>query len=128
MISESKTGNPISGVSVRLIDDKGEPVSEQTTSADGSYSFTKLDCERKFIVVAEKSDYKLGQFEQTTLDIDKKELLANIALESLIVEDQIVINPIYFDYGSDTIREDAEYELEHIVSCLLYTSPSPRDS
>ncbi|CAM1358890.1 OmpA family protein [Tenacibaculum xiamenense] len=118
VVSENKTGEPISGVSVRLIDDKGEPVSEQTTSSDGGYSFTEIDCERKYVVVASKPEYIQGQIEQTTLDIDKKELQANIALESLIVEDQIVINPIYFDFNLDTIRADAEYELEHIVSVM----------
>ncbi len=118
IVSETKTGAPISGVSVRLIDDEGKPVSEQTTSSNGGYSFTEIDCERKYIVVAAKPAYVQGELEQTTLDIDKKEIQADIALESLIVEDQIVINPIYFDFNLDTIREDAEYELEHIVSVM----------
>jgi outer membrane protein OmpA-like peptidoglycan-associated protein len=41
-------------------------------------------------------------------------------LKSLIAEDksEIIINPIYFDYNLYEIREDAEYELEHIVSVL----------
>ncbi|SEB54933.1 Outer membrane protein OmpA [Tenacibaculum sp. MAR_2009_124] len=118
VVSENKTGTPISGVSVRLIDDKGEPISEQITSSDGGYSFTEIDCERKYIVVASKPEYLQNQLEQTTLDIDKKQLQANIALESLIVEDQIVINPIYFDFNLESIRADAEYELEHIVSVM----------
>ncbi|SEC17309.1 Outer membrane protein OmpA [Tenacibaculum sp. MAR_2009_124] len=118
IVSESKTGDPISGVSVRLINDKGEPVSEQTTRSDGGYSFIEIDCERKYIVVAAKPAYIQGELEQNTLDIDKKEIQADIALESLIVEDQIVINPIYFDFNLEIIREDAEYELEHIVSVM----------
>ncbi|HBI40684.1 MAG TPA: hypothetical protein DDY16_07040 [Tenacibaculum sp.] len=118
VISDATTGSPISGASVRLINAKGEPVSEQVTGSSGAYNFTELDCEQKFTVVASQSDYKQGQKEQSTLDEDKKSLNANISLQSLIVEDQIVINPIYFDYDLYTIRADAEYELEHIISVL----------
>ncbi|MFL0105094.1 OmpA family protein, partial [Tenacibaculum maritimum] len=42
----------------------------------------------------------------------------DLGLVPLIVEDQIVIKPIYFDFDKWDIREDAEYELEHIVSVM----------
>ena len=118
IISDSVTGSAISGASVRLINNKGEPLSEQLTDSNGSYNFTELDCDQDFTVVASQSDYKQGQLEQSTLDEDKKSLEVNISLRSLIVDYQIVINPIYFDYGSAAIRADAEYELEHIVSVM----------
>ena len=118
VVRELKTGNPIEGVEVRLLDTEGTPVSEQKTQPDGSYQFTDINCEKQFIVVASKEDYKSGQKEQNTLDINKKVLQTDINLESLIVEDQIVINPIYFDFDLYNIREDAEYELEHIVSVM----------
>ena len=123
IISDSITGSAISGASVRLINKKGEPLSEQLTDSNGSYNFTELDCDQDFTVVASQSDYKQGQLEQSTLDEDKKSLEVNISLRSLIVDDQIVINPIYFDYGSAAIRADAEYELEHIVS-VMNTHPT----
>jgi len=39
-------------------------------------------------------------------------------LRPLIRDNQIVINPIRFDFDKFDIREDAEYELEKIVSIL----------
>ena len=39
-------------------------------------------------------------------------------MESLIVENQIVINPIYFNFDKHNIRDDAAYELENIVSVM----------
>ena len=39
-------------------------------------------------------------------------------LEPLIVENQIVLNPIFFDFDKANIRTDAEYELENIVDVL----------
>ncbi len=117
-ITDTRTGAPIPDALVKLMNEKGEPLGETRTASDGGYSFKQLECEKRFIVVASKADYKSNKTEQATQDINKKVVKADLTLESLIVEDQIVINPIYFDFDLYDIREDAEYELEHIVSVM----------
>ncbi|CAM1344629.1 OmpA family protein [Tenacibaculum amylolyticum] len=123
IITDSKTGEPISGAVVRLIDEKGEPVSKQITGIDGKYAFKEIACENSFTVSAVKDDYRNNQKIAATEDINKKVINTDLTLESLIVETpetvaQIIIKPIYFDFDLYTIREDAEYELEHIVSVM----------
>ena len=118
IITDSSTNNPIPNVQVKLINAEGQPIFEQTTKEDGNYVFEKIDCEKRFTVVAIKKDYKNAQKEVVTLDENKKKITVNLQLESLIVANQIVINPIYFDFDLSNIREDAEYELEHIVSVM----------
>lgn len=118
IISDSRTGEPIAGVLVQLMNQEGEPKEEQITGRSGEYLFKNVDCEKNFVVVASKENYRNTKKDTKTLDINKETILENIQLESLIVEDQIVINPIYFDFDLYNIREDAEYELEHIVSVL----------
>ncbi|MHC9088599.1 OmpA family protein [Tenacibaculum sp. IMCC1] len=118
VISDSKTGNPIPNATVQLINKQGEPIFTKTTNKDGSYLFEKIDCEKNFVVVASKKDYRNSQKNTKTLNINKRLITENIQLESLIKDDQIIINPIYFDFDLYNIREDAEYELEHIVSVL----------
>ncbi|MFY7670400.1 OmpA family protein [Tenacibaculum sp. MEBiC06402] len=122
-VTDSETGNPIPGAVVRLIDENGNPVSEQKTQADGKYVFKDIECENNFTVSASKDDYRNDQKDAVTEDVDKKEIKTDLELESLIVdateeEAQIVIKPIYFDFDLYDIREDAEYELEHIVSVM----------
>ena len=122
VVTDVKTGAPIEKATVRLIDKKGEPVASLVTGADGSYTFKDIECENSFTVAASKDDYRNDQKTAATEDIDKKSIQADLALSSLIVESpeaaQIVINPIYFDFDLYNIREDAEYELEHIVSVM----------
>ena len=118
IVTNSRTGKPMLNVEVRLIDSEGNPVSKQITKEDGSYMFTKIDCENNFTVVASKEDFKDAQKEVKTIDVNNKLISVNLTLESLIIENQIVINPIYFDFDLSNIREDAEYELEHIVSVM----------
>lgn len=123
VVTDLKSGTPISGALVRLIDKDGEPLSKQVTQADGKYSFKNIDCKKDFTVSAEKDDYRSDQKKTATLNIDKKVITANLALESLIVdkegqESQIVIHPIYFDYDLYNIRQDSKYELENIISVM----------
>jgi len=118
VITDSRTGKPIENAIVKLINTKGEAVSEQKTGRSGEYLFETIDCEKNFVVFASKEDYRNKQKNTETLNIDKQIVTENISLESLIVEDQIVINPIHFDFNKHNIREDAEYELEHIVTVL----------
>ncbi|WP_272152160.1 OmpA family protein [Tenacibaculum aiptasiae] len=112
------TNESIENAMVKLIDEKGNVLKSERTNEDGSYIFDEIDCEKKFVVIASKEDYRNDQKEVQTLDVNKKSIVTNLQLESLIVEDQIVINPIYFDFDLYDIREDAEYELEHIVSVM----------
>ncbi|SNR15015.1 OmpA family protein [Tenacibaculum jejuense] len=123
VVTDSRTGVPISGATVRLINEKGEPISKQVTIADGRYTFKDIACENNYTVTASKDDYRNDKKDTATEDIDKKTIQADLVLESLIVETpkeqpQIVINPIYFDFDLYNIREDAEYELEHIVTVM----------
>ena len=123
VVTDSRTGTPIEGATVRLIDEKGEPISQQVTSNDGRYTFKDIACENNYTVTASKEDYRNDKKDTSTEDIDKKAIQADLTLESLIVETpkedaQIVINPIYFDFDLYNIREDAEYELEHIVTVM----------
>lgn len=118
IVTDSRTGSPIENVRVQLMDESGVPISEQVTKTDGVYLFSKVACEKNFVVVASKEDYKATQQATVTLDVNEKDISSDLQLESLIAENQIVINPIYFDFDLSNIREDAEYELEHIVSVL----------
>ena len=118
VIANAKTGEPIEGAEVRLINEKGEPIAKVNSKLDGSYVFYTVDCEKKFTIAASKKDYRNVQKNTETLDINKKSVTENLQLEALIVENQIVINPIYFDFNKSNIRESEAYELENIVTVM----------
>ncbi len=118
VVTDAKTGKPIPDVNVKLINNKGEEVAMEISKNDGSYIFETIDCEQKYTIVTSKEDYRNVEKNTETLDVNSQLITTNIELEPLIVEDQIVINPIYFDFDLYNIREDAESELKHIVSVL----------
>ncbi len=108
----------LGGVKVQLINEVGKVISEVVTGADGAYQFD-AECVTTYTLIASKTDHKPDQKEITTDDdSDKVEVPADLFLEPLINDNQIVINPIFFDFDKSEIRTDAQYELENIVDVL----------
>jgi outer membrane protein OmpA-like peptidoglycan-associated protein len=104
-------------VSVKLINKVGKVINEVITNEKGEYRF-EVDCDKKYTILAEKPDYK-DYHKDLATDFETEKINGNdIFLESLIRGNQIVINPIFFDYDKWNIRTDAEYELENIVDVL----------
>lgn len=116
--TDSKTYAVLSGVEVRLIDETGKVLSTVTTGEDGTYRFEDVDCNTTVTVVGTKPDYKDDQKVVITDDENDKVNKADLSLEPLINDNQIVINPIFFDFDKWNIRTDAQYELENIVDVM----------
>ena len=70
------------------------------------------------MVLGSKKDYKDDIKEVTTDFENDKVHQADLNLVPLIDDNQIVINPIFFDFDKWNIRTDAEYELENIVDVM----------
>lgn len=118
IVTDAKDNTPIKEALVKLVDKEGKILAEERTGEDGGYAFYQIDCNREFVVVAEKEDYDNDKKDTETLDVDGEGIITNFQLKSLIVEDQIVINPIYFDFDKYDIRKDAAYELENVVAVM----------
>lgn len=115
--TDNRSDMILAGVTVRLIDDTGKVVEEVISQEDGTYTFV-VDCNKTYTVVGSKPDYKDDQKSVITDTTDDKENIADLSLVPLIRDNQIVINPIFFDFDKSNIRTDAEYELENIVDVL----------
>ncbi len=115
---DKRTDEVLPETTVRLIDKDGKIIEEQTTDAEGKYKFENVLCESVFTVVGSKPDYKDDQKQVSTSDENEKVNPADLSLEPLIIDNQIVINPIFFDFDKWNIRTDAQYELENIVDVM----------
>jgi len=117
VVRNSETMDPIANATIQKIDENGKILEEITADQNGSYMF-ELDCNRTFTILGRKADYK-DDLETVTTDSqnDKKHDI-DLLLVPLIKDDQIVINPIFFDFDKWNIRTDAQYELENIVDVM----------
>jgi outer membrane protein OmpA-like peptidoglycan-associated protein len=117
VIRDSKTGILLTGTIVRLIDETGKVIEEVNTKEKSDYTF-EVDCNKTYTIVGTKEDYKDDSKTVFTTDENEKTTTVDLNLIPLIIDNQIVINPIFFDFDKSNIRTDAEYELENIVDVL----------
>ncbi len=119
VVRDKNTNLPLPEVSVSLVNLDGEVVRQTTSDANGIYKFEKMLCGEKYTVRGTKTDYKPDAKDdvKTTL-VNLGVIKVNLNLVPLIIDNQIVINPIYFNFDKSDIREDAQYELENIVTVM----------
>ncbi|MCA0154537.1 OmpA family protein, partial [Winogradskyella vincentii] len=116
-VIDSDTGTLLTGVNVRLIDETGKVIDELNTEDGSDFTFT-VECDQSYTVVANKLDYKEDKQNIVVDNTNEKVNQADLKLVPLIIDNQIVINPIFFDFDKWNIRTDAQYELENIVDVL----------
>lgn len=117
-VRDSRTNEILPNAEVKLIDDAGKIIEEQTSNEEGYYKFENQLCEKTYTVLGSKQDYKDDQKQVTTTDENEKVNVADLSLIPLIIDNQIVINPIFFDFDKSNIRTDAQFELENIVDVM----------
>lgn len=117
IVKDSLSNEILKDVTINLINKVGKVINQVRTNKNGEYVFD-VNCDKKYTVLATKIDYKDHHKDIKSNFDDEKINEYNVFLEPLIRGNQIVINPIFFDYDKWDIRTDAEYELENIVDVL----------
>ena len=114
---DSKTQQPLDGVTIQIINEAGKIIQEVITAADGAYAY-EVECNKRYSIKGSKPDYKDDVKQMIAGSENNFEHKVDLSLVPLIDYDQIVINPIFFDFDKSNIRTDAKYELENIVSVM----------
>ena len=119
VVTDADTGSPLSGTSVALKDTEGNVVSTKTTNGEGIAEFI-VECETN-----SQLEVILEGYTSTQVGVEgtnEEEVIVAIALnpiEEIIVDDQVVLNPIYFDYNKSNITAQAAFELDKLVQVML---------
>ena len=118
IVTDSKTGEALSGASVGIYDTQGNMLSTKTTDANGVAEFI-IECETDTQLQVLMTD-----FESASVDVggtSEEEVSVDIALnpiEKIIVDDEVVLNPIYFEFDKSNITAQAAFELDKLVQIM----------
>ena len=119
IVRDKRTNEVLPNAKVRLLNEKGELIKETVSKDDGSYTFENINCAiSTFTLNGNKIDYRPDRKSVKTTALKDNIAEADLYLTPLIVGNQIVIKPIYFDFDKYYIRQDAAYELENIVDVM----------
>ncbi len=124
-ITDAKTGEPLDGSLVYLIDNDNQVVSQQVTKANGNYEFEdNINCENQYIIRASNDEKEYEPQEQVVMTPEGSMMLqVDLALTppDCSVNDlgcRLDLQPIYFDFDKHNIRSDAEVELAKILEAM----------
>lgn len=125
---ESGKDLPLQGVKVRMTDDKDSLIHEFISNATGEMSFP-IKTEKVYKFVATKTGFfakreTFSTMGRTVPQFQLKDTLNTITfevdldLDSIVLEKEIVLDNIYYDYNKADIRTDAAKELDKLVQIL----------
>ncbi len=114
-VKDAKTGIVIEGATVMLVDEKQTTITNQTTAFNGE-TLSSVLCNTLYSAQVSKQGYESGVFEVAKAENDQVvvEALLN-PIMPIITENEVILQPIYFEYDKSNITADGAAELNKLV-------------
>jgi len=116
-VKNNENSNLITGASVAIYDEQGQKISTRYTNKNGVARFT-LPCNRSMVLEIISLDYNSKKL---SLHLKEDEIKTTIKLEpidTLITEDLVELEPIYFEFDKSNITARAAFELDKLVQIM----------
>jgi len=117
-VTDAKTGNKIVGATATLYDNQDNKVIAKTTDNNGNVEYI-IECEENSSLEVVMEGYESNRV--SISGSSEEEISVNVALnpiEKIIIEDRILLNPIYFDFDRSNITAQAAFELDKLVQVM----------
>ena len=117
-VKDAVTGKAIPAARVAILDDKGNVIETKTAANDGKTDYT-VDCDRGYTIQASAEGYENGTFPvaKTSGGVVNVDAPLN-PITKIITPDQVVLNPIYFEFDKSNITKEAAFELDKLVEAM----------
>lgn len=117
-VKDAVTGKLLSEAKVSILDDRNNIIQTQTSGANGQVSYT-VDCGKTYTIQASKDGYEAASFPVAKTDGKTQEIPADLKpIESIVQEDKVVLNEIYFEYDKSNITKEGAFELDKLVQVM----------
>jgi len=117
-VFDSKTKEVISFATTSISDNTGIIDNTKMTSEKGFAEFM-LECEDQIQLMVSKTGYESKKLDLKFSDIEPPVLDVYLdPIEEIIVEEKIILNPIYFDFDKSNITNQAAFELDKLVAIM----------
>lgn len=118
LVVDANTKQPIPGARVDLYDTMENKLGTKTSGNKGDANF-KAACDISHEVQAVAKNYESNAI---TLDAANDEKITGTIelrpIDEIIVDDKVVLNPIYFDFDKHNIKPQAAFELDKLVAIM----------
>lgn len=111
-VYDDSTKQPLTNTIVSIVKE-GSPAIRTQTDENGKVQLG-LDKDTSYKIVVEKSDYHVNEVAVPKADTGK----TAVGLTKIIMNKEIPLENIYFDFDNATIRPDAHVALDHLVKLM----------
>lgn len=117
-VTDNKTGKPLEGAMATLYDNQGNKLSSKPTNALGLVEFI-VECETET-----ELEVTMDEYESKKVEIpgsSEEEVTVDVALdpiEVIVKDDEVVLNPIFFEFDKSNITAQAAFELDKLVQVM----------
>jgi outer membrane protein OmpA-like peptidoglycan-associated protein len=117
-VVDSKTGEPVNAASVTLYDDQGNKVLSKVTNSDGTVDFiVETGVESDLEIVLDGYVSQRITIPASENDEEKVSIMLD-PIEEIIKPEEIVLNPIFFEFDKSNITSKAAFELDKLVQVM----------
>lgn len=118
VVTNSKTGKPLSNATVSIIDFKGYVIANQQTDALGKVSY-EIGCKMGYNIEVTAPDYEKGTFSVMAVPSGISTVDAPLTPVSVIITDtEVILNSIYFEFDKSNITAQGASELDKLVKVM----------
>ena len=118
IVIDAKTDTPIDSALTSVSDNTGIINNSKETNNEGIVEYI-FECEDEIQLMVSKYGYESKMLDIKLLDVDPPLLKIKLEpIEELIVEEKIILNPIYFDFDMFNITNQAAFELDKLVAIM----------
>jgi outer membrane protein OmpA-like peptidoglycan-associated protein/tetratricopeptide (TPR) repeat protein len=117
-VTDNKTGKVLAGAMATLYDNQGNKLSSKPTNAEGVVEFI-VECETETELEVTMNEYESKKV--TIPGSSEEEVNVAVALdpiEVIVKEDEVVLNPIFFEYDKSNVTAQAAFELDKLIQVM----------
>lgn len=113
------TDGPISGARVDMYDEFENNLSSRTTGENGTTKFS-AECDKGHVLQGIMKDFESNAVVVEAANNTEVDVVIRLRpIEEIIVDDRVVLNPIYFDLDKSNIKPQAAFELDKLVAIMM---------
>ena len=115
IVKDVKTGSLLANSRVLVLDEAKLVLETKTTTSDGEVNFN-VECKKRYTIEVLKDGYITKSFPIAAIDEGKVSIDASIEpIEVIVIETEIILNPIYFEFNKSEITVSGAAELDKLV-------------
>lgn len=118
-VRDAKTGAPLAGAKVSILDDRRNVIETRESGADGKVAYS-VDCGKAFTIQATRDGYESGTFPVAASQGPGVQVPADLQpIETIVGPEAVTLNEIYFEYDKSNITREGAFELDKLVQAMV---------